>query len=345
MRSVRIEIHADVFLRSSFIRGKSKIMAVNRDKPNRWKADISKSVDMYNDWFMKFAPEAFRNTRSQTTKDVEAALKATSNITNIRPVVIRTHPEILPTLRMSTCPPLAVDRLIGLAGVPVYLVKCIEIEKKLPSRMTTAEIDRGLGKIARIIEKMADPDIFVWIGRKESATEIETHRAATIIADRLCGAVANPIIRNAQEKRQLSAIKTWLEARGYKQILPGEGTRFNAMPPGSFSFRMNVPAKLEGGIRLVNIPIDAVVMPKTVKSTQLPILIEAKSAGDFTNTNKQRKEEAAKMAQLRNTYGNKVRYNLFLCGYFDSGYLGYEAAEGIDWIWEHRISDLALLGV
>jgi hypothetical protein len=31
---------------------------------------------------------------------------------------------------------------------------------------------------------------------------------------------------------------------------------------------------------------------------------------------------------------------LFLCGYFDSGYLGYEAAEGIDWVWEHRISDL-----
>jgi len=36
---------------------------------------------------------------------------------------------------------------------------------------------------------------------------------------------------------------------------------------------------------------------------------------------------------------------LFLCGYFDSGYLGYEAAEWIDWIWEHRIEDLAQLGL
>jgi hypothetical protein len=80
-------------------------MAVNRDKPNRWKGDISKSVDMYNDWFMKFAPQAFRNTRVQTTKDVEAALQATGNITNIQPVVMRKYPEILPTLRMSTCPP------------------------------------------------------------------------------------------------------------------------------------------------------------------------------------------------------------------------------------------------
>jgi len=38
-------------------------MAVNLDKPNLWKADIAQSVDMYNDWFLKFAPKAFRETR------------------------------------------------------------------------------------------------------------------------------------------------------------------------------------------------------------------------------------------------------------------------------------------
>lgn len=320
-------------------------MAINRDKPNRWKADIAKSVDMYNDWFMKFAPQAFRNTRIQTTKDVEATLHATGNITNIQPVVMREHPEILPTLRMSTCPPLAVDRLIGLAGVPINLVKCMELEKKLPARMSMSEANRELEKIATIIEKMADPDIFVWLGRKEPPTDTEIHRAATIVADRLCGAVANPIIRNAQEKRQLAAIKAWLEARGYKQLPGGDRTRFDAMQPGTFSFRMNVPVKLEGGVRSVNIPIDAVVMPRAVKTKQFPVFFEAKSAGDFTNTNKRRKEDAMKMAQLRKTYGSKVRFNLFLCGYFDSGYLGYEAAEGIDWVWEHRIEDLALLGI
>ena len=69
------------------------------------------------------------------------------------------------------------------------------------------------------------------------------------------------------------------------------------------------------------------------------------SAGDFTNTNKRRKEEAQKMAQLRETYKVGVRFNLFLCGYFDSGYLGYEAAEGIDWVWEHRIDDLEKFGL
>jgi len=192
---------------------------------------------------------------------------------------------------------------------------------------------------------MADPDIFVWLERKEPAVEAEVHRAATIVADRLCGAVANPIIRNAQEKRQLAAIKAWIEKRGYKQLSSGDGTHFDTMPPGTFTFRMNVPVKLEGGVQSVNIPIDAVIMPKTAKKKGFPIFFEAKSAGDFTNTNKRRKEEAVKMAQLRSTYGKKVQFNLFLCGYFDSGYLGYEAAEGIDWVWEHRIDDLALFGI
>jgi len=321
-------------------------MAVNRDKPDRWKADIAQSVDMYNDWFMNFAPKAFRETRIQTTKDVETTLGLTGNLTNIQPAILRSHPEILPTLRMSTCPPLAVDRLIGLAGVSPNIVRSIELNKRLPVRMITAVIEIELTKIVTIIVKMADPDIFVWLNREASPpTEIEIHRAATIVADRLCGAVANPIIRNAQEKRQLAAIKSWLEDRGYKQLASNDGTKFEAMPPGTFSFRMNVPVKLEDGIQVVNIPIDAIIQPKTAKKGETPIFFEAKSAGDYTNTNKRRKEEAVKIVQLRKTYGNDVQFNLFLCGYFDSGYLGYEAAEGIDWVWEHRIDDLANFGI
>lgn len=318
-------------------------MPVNLDKPQNWKSDISQSVDMYNDWFMTFAPRAFRDTRVETTKAVEATLHATDNMTNIKPVILRKHPAVLSTLRMSTCPPLAVDRLIGLSGVSPTLVKTMELKQKLPPRMGADALNTGLEKIGFIIEKMADPDIFVWLGRTDPATEAEIHRAATIVADRLCGAVANPIIRNAQEKRQLAAIKVWLENKGYQQVAPG--IRFDAMPAGTFSFRMNVPVKLEGGVQTVNIPVDAVVKPLGSDSKELPIFIEAKSAGDFTNTNKRRKEEAVKMAQLRSNYGSEVRFNLFLCGYFDSGYLGYEAAEGIDWVWEHRIDDLAGFGI
>ena len=68
-------------------------------------------------------------------------------------------------------------------------------------------------------------------------------------------------------------------------------------------------------------------MPLHANADDLPILIEAKSAGDYTNTNKRRKEEATKIAQLTSSYGARIRFVLFLCGYFDSDYLGYEAAE------------------
>ena len=69
-------------------------MAVNLDKPHLWKADISQSVDMYNDWFMNFAPSAFRETRVEVTKDVEATLRATENLTNVTTSVIDALPAI-----------------------------------------------------------------------------------------------------------------------------------------------------------------------------------------------------------------------------------------------------------
>lgn len=168
------------------------------------------------------------------------------------------------------------------------------------------------------------------------------YRAATIVADRLCGAQADPIVRNAQERRQLAEIKKWLEARGYQDV-SGKAA-LGTLKPGTFAFRVPVVG-LKEDHEPVNIPVDAVVMPLRGKAKGLPLLIEAKSAGDFTNVNKRRKEEATKVAQLRRKYGSAVRYILFLCGYFDSGYLGYEAAEGIDWAWEHRIDDLAKFGL
>jgi len=213
----------------------------------------------------------------------------------------------------------------------------------LPPRMLLDNLNSDLSRIGNIIRRMADPDIFMWLSRQNAPTQAEKHRAATIVADRLCGSIANPIIRNAQEKRQLEYIDKWLEERAYIRLTPG--VRFNQMPPGTYSFRLNVPVAAEGGVLSYNIPIDAIVMPHNAREGDLPLMIEAKSAGDFTNTNKRRKEEAFKVTQLRASYGPHVRFILFLCGYFDSGYLGYEAAEGIDWVWEHRIEDLQHFGL
>ena len=207
--------------------------------------------------------------------------------------------------------------------------------------MASDVLDRELQKIGNIVERMADPDIFVWLARGDEPKQDEIHRAATIVADRLCGAQANPIIRNEQEKRQLAKVKAWLEARGYTEVGSNARVNFQKMEPGTFSFRLNVKVRDD----TVNIPVDAVIMPLNANEGDLPLLIEAKSAGDFTNTNKRRKEEATKMAQLKQSYGDNVKFVLLLCGYFDSGYLGYEAAEGIDWIWEHRIDDMLELGL
>lgn len=276
-------------------------MAVNLDKPHLWKNDIAQSVDFYNDWFMEFAPKAFRDTRIQTTEEVKSALQWTENLTNIKPEVLRKNPSILSILRMATCPPIARGRLIGLAGVSSNLVQNMEIHNRLSPSMDKVELTTQLEKISEIIDRMSDPDIFVWKGRDIPGTEDEVNRAATIVADRLCGAVANPIIRNAQERRQLASIQTWLEARGYRQLKTAEAEDFMSMPPGTFAFRLNVPVKL-GRKKKVNIPVDLVIMRKRERASELPLLVEAKSAGDFTNVNKRRKEAAVKMAQLRQKY-------------------------------------------
>lgn len=321
-------------------------MSINRDKPDFWKNDILQSVDLYNRWFMEFAPKAFRDTRVKTANSVEQALIDTSYLENISVELLKNHPEVLPILRMSTCPPIARDRLVGLAGVSKSLIENMEDSDhpRVSPRMAAERLSEELAKIAFIINKMADPDIFVWLLEKCRPTEQEVQRSATVVADRLCGAVADPIIRNAQEKRQLAAITSFLQDRGYTEA--AVGTKYNEMVAGTYSFHTNVPVLVAEGVEdKINIPVDVVILPKSANDGDFPLLIEAKSAGDFTNVNKRRKEEAVKMQQLKNTYGNTVSYSLFLCGYFDSGYLGYEAAEGIDWIWEHRINDLEQLGI
>jgi hypothetical protein len=320
-------------------------LGINRDKPDRWKADIARSVDFYNQWFMKFAPVAFRKERITATKAVEDALRWTGNLTNVGASLLRTYPGILPALRMCTCPPIARDRLIGLSGVRRGLVGLMEKSGKLPRNANIAILNRELKKLGAIFEKMADPDIFPWLQTKTKPRQSEVHRAATIVADRLCGAAADPIIRNAQEARQLQVLGDWLKSRHYRPLPVKHGLKFDAMPPGTYAFRLNAPVRLGNTGKTINIPIDAVVMPKRAARKILPILIEAKSAGDFTNVNKRRKEEAKKVAQLRETYGESLKFVLLLCGYFDSGYLGYEAADGIDWVWEHRIKDFAEFGL
>ena len=320
-----------------------RTVGVNLDKPEKWKSDIAESVDFYNSWFLSFAPKTYRDTRVQTTKSVIDALAGTANLTKIDPSTLRHNPAILAILRMATAPPIAQDRLTGLAGVSKSVVLSMENRHRVPPKMSEKEVDNQLQRIGGVILKLADLDLFHWLQSKDQPTAKDVERAATVVADRLCGAMTDPMIRNEQEKRQLNTIAEWLKARGYSEHKNTEPRDFQKMSPGTYGFRVNIPVKLRTG-KPVKIPVDAVIIPKKGGASNLPLLVEAKSAGDFTNVNKRRKEEATKMTQLRDSYRD-VRYVLFLCGYFDSGYLGYEASEGIDWVWEHRIDDLSEFGV
>ncbi|HEY7312701.1 MAG TPA: XamI family restriction endonuclease [Gemmataceae bacterium] len=318
-----------------------KATRINADKPHLWKADVAASVDQFNRWFMRFAPEAFRSTRIKTTEHVKTALLATNDLRAINAATLKANPGALPTLRMCTAPPLAVDRLIGLASANKNLVSRME-KGQLPTKLKGADLDAKLAKLCGIISRLLDQDIFPWLDNQQPPTDQTRDRASTIVADRLCSAVANPIVRNAQEQRQLTLIGDYLKKRGYRKQAPPPGKPLTDMEPGTYTFRLNLAV---GKTLQVKIPIDVVIQPKRLRKDRLPILIEAKSAGDFTNTNKRRKEEATKIHQLQATYGSTVTFVLFLCGYFGSDYLGYEAAEGIDWVWEHRIDDLAKLGL
>lgn len=200
-----------------------------------------------------------------------------------------------------------------------------------------------LNRIVKVLEKLLDLELFPWIQNAGTPTVEELKVAECIMADRLCGSLSDPIICDEQEKRQLKVIGDFLVSEGYTYIDPKDVGSFLDMQQGTFTYHLNVPVEMS---RLgVKMPIDVVIKRLGCSQESLPLLVECKSAGDFTNTNKRRKEEAQKMGQLKSTYGNDVDFVLFLCGYFDGGYLGYEAAEGIDWVWEHRVADFKKAGV
>jgi hypothetical protein len=274
------------------------------------------------------------------TKQVAEALIHTNDLRNLTTEVLQANPSILATIRMCTCPPLARDRLIGLAYANKNLVGKME-QGLVPARISQTLFRQHLMRITKTLARMLDVDIFPWLKAGRQATKVERYRASTIVADRLCNAVSDPIIRNAHEKRQIELVAHYLRARRYVQKAPIASAPITEMEPGTFSYRVNFSVA-DGKVK---IPIDIVVQPRRPRPSRLPLLIEAKAAGDFTNVNKRRKEEAMKIHQLKQEYGRDIEFLLLLGGYFDSGYLGYEAAEGFDWIWEHRIEDLDILNL
>lgn len=314
---------------------------LNNHRTECWKEDVRMSVEFYNKWFLHFAPKTYVSERNESAKKVEAALKATQDLTAITPDILKSHPSLLHILRMLTAPPIARDRLSGLAYIAKSTVETLE-DGKIPKTKGPL-LDEQLSRVVAVIDNLIDRQLFEWLDDNRLPTRAERKRAASVIADRLCGADANPIIRNEQERRQIHALSTYLEGNGYSRINTTDIKDFREMRTGSYCDHLIIMVEDNAGVKQKRIPVDMVVKPLNSESYDLPILIECKSAGDYTNTNKRQKEEAQKMNQLRDTYGNSLCYVLFLCGYFDTSFQGYVASEGIDWVWEHRITDFDIL--
>lgn len=317
-------------------------MAVNLDKPHLWKEDTQASVDYYNNWFMEFAPKAFRETRVEVTKQVQAAIAESNDLLGLCAELLQSRPGILPTLRMSCCPPLAVDRLVGLAYTSKSLVGSLE-KDKVPARVDARKLGQGLNNIVRVIGKLLDPDILVWLPERRRPTRTERHRASVIVADRLTVAAADQIVKDARYCWQLDKIRSYLKRRGYKEKLPLPGVPLSTMPPGTFTF--HYPVLYASGEYTGKAAVDVVIQPRKCRPDSVAIVVDVKSAGDFTITKKRRKEASKRICFLKKNLGKHVCYIVFLCGYFDGGYLGLEAQDGTDWVWEHRIADFERLGI
>ncbi|CAB0878915.1 XamI family restriction endonuclease [Corynebacterium diphtheriae] len=317
----------------------------NQASETQWSNDFEASVDVYNQWFLNSVPKAFDEARQKIVNRVEELFEATDYMRNLTPQLIIEKPSLLPALRQSTAPPIARDRLAGLANVPRTLVLTIDRDHRIPPRRDPQLLNVEPQRICDIIIRLLDPELFPWLATGLEPTTAAIDKATVVIGDRYAQSFADPAIRNDQEARQLEILREYLDDKGYVEQRLAAQIDIRDMPPGTYAAHQNVPVIDANTGQRTNMPIDLVVAPHKKLADDMPILIEAKSAGDETNTNKRRKEEAQKLAQLRATYGEDEQLVLFLTGYFGLNYLKYEAAEGIDWVWCHRVEDLDNAGI
>jgi hypothetical protein len=285
---------------------------------------------MYNTWFVKFAPDAYRKTRIQTTADVEKTLKLTANLTNVSAAMLRANPAVLPTLRMSTCPPIAVDRLIGLAGVSGTLV-CSMGEGKLAARMKAELLEENLKKICGVLSKFLDRDIFPWIDAGTDPTDDERDRALTIVTDRLCSAVANDPARVVRRRHQQ-----------FQEAVTMFATVESNTAPDSYAFDVSVPLLMG---RDAVLPVDVCVCGASRDRESKKLFLDMGSASSRREARVDVVRAVRKRRAFKMTYHDTAQYVLILGGVYDAGCLGVLAAEGVDWVWQHRIAELSELTV
>ncbi|HTW43366.1 MAG TPA: XamI family restriction endonuclease [Solirubrobacteraceae bacterium] len=307
-------------------------MANRLKNPAEWQPDIDRSVAEYDEWYLAESPRMFAQARERAVVEVEEAMLATDDFRMFGPDALIARPGTLFVARMCVSPPMARDRFVGFSGANKSLVTAMEREGAIPAR--TRRLGMQLQVMCDFLRPLLDPGLFCWLENDRAPTAEERGKAHLVIGERLASAFYLPALRNVQEARQKELLRAYLEGEAFEE---SRNPPFE-MPPGTFGFGRNVRVVREDG-EPQNLPVDCVVSPL---DAQLPLAcVELKSAGDFTNVNKRRKEESDKHDALKRAHGDDAVFLLQLSGYFNRSYLGFEAAVGIDWAWDHRLGDLA----
>lgn len=152
-------------------------------------------------------------------------------------------------------------------------------------------------------------------------------------------------VRSALAGQHIAAITAWLETNGYTPLYSGKPTRLQEYQPGTFGVSARVLVESTGRPKQTYLDVDAIIKPRLAAADELPMLVKAEMFDTSADSFRRRKAGASTVAQLRTAYGEGIAYVLSLLGCFDVGYLGYHAVERIDWVWAHRLDDLAEMGL
>lgn len=131
---------------------------LNANKPERWNDDTRRSVLQYNEWFMDFAPTTFQSARGACVEQVDKIFAESDALKVLTSDLLVKMPDSLSTLRMMCAPPIAVDRLAGLAGVSNSKVKTIE-KGSLPTRGKADFIQSDIPALLNVIVRLLDKQL------------------------------------------------------------------------------------------------------------------------------------------------------------------------------------------
>ncbi len=89
-------------------------MPINADKPQLWKADVERSIDFYNDWFLRFAPDTYRTQRQTTMQAVLQTFSRTGDL-----IAWAEHGQRPGKRERERAATVIADRMCGAASDPI----------------------------------------------------------------------------------------------------------------------------------------------------------------------------------------------------------------------------------